>query len=79
MRRIIAAFRVSVEVASKGEIEWSRFASRTPHVVLSTTLRQVGWNNTRIVRDVEDIRNLKQQPGKDMYAVGGATLVSSLM
>jgi dihydrofolate reductase len=28
---------------------------------------------------VEDIRKLKQQPGKDMYAVGGATLVSSLM
>jgi RibD C-terminal domain len=28
---------------------------------------------------VEDIRKMKQQPGKDMYAVGGATLVSSLM
>jgi hypothetical protein len=28
---------------------------------------------------IEDIRNLKQQPGKDMHAVGGATLVSSLM
>ncbi|MGH6914042.1 MAG: dihydrofolate reductase family protein, partial [Geminicoccales bacterium] len=33
----------------------------------------------RIVRDVKDIRALKQQPGKDMHAVGGATLVSSLM
>jgi dihydrofolate reductase len=67
------------KVASKGEVEWSRFASETPHVVLSTTLRQVGWKNTRIVRDVEDIRTLKQQPGKDLYAVGGAALVSSLM
>jgi dihydrofolate reductase len=28
---------------------------------------------------MEDIRKMKQQPGKDMYAVGGATLVSSLM
>ena len=34
---------------------------------------------TRIVRDVEEIRKLKQQPGKDMHAVGGAMLVSSLM
>jgi dihydrofolate reductase len=34
---------------------------------------------TRIVRDVEEIRKLKHQPGKDIYAVGGATLVGSLM
>ncbi|HKG89936.1 MAG TPA: dihydrofolate reductase family protein [Nitrososphaeraceae archaeon] len=40
---------------------------------------QVDWKNTRVVRDMEDIRKMKQQPGKDMYAVGGATLVSSLM
>jgi dihydrofolate reductase len=32
-----------------------------------------------VARDVEDIRKLKQPPGKDMYAVGGATMVSSLM
>jgi dihydrofolate reductase len=28
---------------------------------------------------VEEIRKLKQQPGKDIYAVGGPRLVSSLM
>lgn len=28
---------------------------------------------------MEDIQKMKQQPGKDMFAVGGATLVSSLM
>jgi dihydrofolate reductase len=39
----------------------------------------VAWNNTRIVRDVDEIRKIKQQPGKDMHAVGGATLVCSLM
>jgi dihydrofolate reductase len=33
----------------------------------------------RIVRDLEDVRRLKEEPGKDMHAVGGATLVSSLM
>jgi dihydrofolate reductase len=31
------------------------------------------------VRDVEAIRELKQQPGKDMLVLGGATLVSNLM
>ena len=65
--------------ASKGEIAYARFADRTPHIVLSRTMDTVAWKTTRIVRDVEDIRKLKQQPGKDMHAVGGATLVSSLM
>lgn len=67
------------KVASPGEVEYARFADRTPHVVLSRTLSQVAWKNTRIVRDVEAIRELKQRPGKDMHAVGGATLVSGLM
>ena len=40
---------------------------------------KVAWKTTRIVRDVEEIRNMKQHSGKDIYAVGGATLVSSLM
>ena len=67
------------KVASKGEIAYARFAERTPHVVLSKTLDSVAWKNTRIVRDVEEIRRMKQQSGKDMHAVGGATLVCTLM
>lgn len=67
------------KVASKGEIAYAHFADKTPHLVLSKTLAEVAWKTSRIVRDVEEIRNMKQQPGKDMYAVGGATLVSSLM
>ena len=64
---------------TKGELAYAGFASRTPHVVLSRTLREVAWRNTRIVRDVESIRALKARPGKDMHAVGGASLVGSLI
>ena len=67
------------KVASKGESAYARLAERTPHVVLSRTLDNVAWKNTRIVRDIEEIRRTKQQPGKDMHAVGGATLIGSLM
>jgi dihydrofolate reductase len=67
------------KVASEGEIAYARFAESTPHIVLSRTLDNVAWKNTRIVRDVEEIRRMKQQPGKDMHAVGGATLIGSLM
>jgi dihydrofolate reductase len=66
-------------VPSKGEVAYARFADKTPHVVLSRTLDTVAWKTTRIVRDVADIAALKQQPGKDIHAVGGASLVSTLM
>jgi dihydrofolate reductase len=64
--------------ATKNEIAYARWADKTPHIVLSKTLDKVTWKTTRIVRDVEEIRKMKQQPGKDMHVVGGATLVSSL-
>jgi dihydrofolate reductase len=65
--------------ASAGEVEYARFAHETPHVVVSTSLDTVSWETTRIVRDLDEIRALKEQPGKDIYAVGGPRLVSSLM
>lgn len=69
----------SGKAATKQEIEYAHFADKTPHIVLSKTLDKVDWQTTRIVRDIDEIRKLKQQSGKDIYAVGGATLVSSLM
>ena len=65
--------------ATEGEIEYAEFAGRTAHIVVSSKLQTVSWKNTRIVRGLEDVRRLKEAPGKDMHAVGGATLVSSLM
>ena len=67
------------KIPTKGEVDYARFADRTPHIVLSRTMRDATWHNTRIVRDVEAIRELKAQSGKDMHAVGGAALVGSLM
>ena len=70
---------LSGKTATKNEIAYARWADKIPHVVLSKTLDKVAWKTTRIVRDLEEIRKMKQQPGKDMYVIGGATLVSSLM
>jgi dihydrofolate reductase len=67
------------KVATKGEMDYAHFADRTPHVVLSTTLDNVTWKNTRIARDIEEIRKMKHQPGKDIYAVGGATFFCALL
>ena len=43
------------------------------------TLDAVTWKPARIARDVEEINRLKQQPGKNIHAVGDAALVSSLL
>jgi dihydrofolate reductase len=64
---------------SANEVAYARFADRATHVVLATTPVPTSWHNTRVVASVEAIRALKSEPGKDMHAVGGATLVSSLM
>jgi dihydrofolate reductase len=50
---------VTGKTASKGEIEYTYFAHTTPHFVVSKTLDRVAWKNTRIVRDVEEIRKMK--------------------
>jgi dihydrofolate reductase len=51
-----------------------------PKVVFSTTLKNAGWHNTRIVHDhsTEEIRKLKQQPGKNMVIFGSSDLAVSL-
>lgn len=64
---------------TKNENAYARRADKIPHIVRSKTLDKVAWKTTRIVRDVEEIRAMKQQPGKDMLTFGGATLISSLM
>ena len=61
------------------EIEWGAFAQRTPHVVLSNSLRPSPWPNTSFIRDLDAVRALKARAGKPIYAVGGAALVSALI
>jgi dihydrofolate reductase len=64
---------------TEGEVEYARWTQRTPHYVLSTTLDRVNWESAHLVRDVSELRSLKEQPGGAIYIIGGAALVSSLM
>jgi len=61
------------------EVDYARFAMRTPHYVLSTTLPAAAWSHTRLLRNISDVHALKQQPGKDIYVVGGARTVASFI
>lgn len=66
-------------IGTENEKAYARRADKIPHIVLSKTLDKVKWKTTTIVRGVEEIRKMKQQPGRDMLALGGAALISSLM
>jgi dihydrofolate reductase len=61
------------------EVTYAHVAAETPHLVLSRRLSDTSWPTARIVRDIEEIRALRQQPGKAVYVVGGPGLVTSLI
>src|SRR3954464_7598371 len=67
------------EPPTSAEQEWARFTETRPHYVLSSTLQSATWPNTSFLRSIEEVVALKDQPGKDIYLVGGARTTSSLI
>jgi dihydrofolate reductase len=61
------------------EVDWARFAARTPHFVLSSRLSETRWPNTTFLRGLDEIAALKTKPGKDVFLVGGAYTAASLI
>src|SRR6266566_8021116 len=52
-----------------------------PKIVVSRTLDQAEWANTRLIGDdvVEELTKLKQQPGKDIVILGSSDLTVNLV
>jgi dihydrofolate reductase len=67
------------KLPSPAELEWARFAGKTPHYVLSSTLSSARWPQTSFVRGLEDVAALKRQRGRSIYLVGGARTIASLI
>ena len=64
---------------TEGELGW---LSRIPdllHYVLSTTLTESLWPNTRFLRSLAEVAALKAEPGKDLYLMGGGQIVRRLI
>lgn len=59
--------------------EFAVLIDNIPKLVFSHTLKSVGWKNARLAtRDIkEEILELKQQPGKDIF-VGSPSLIVAL-
>jgi dihydrofolate reductase len=70
---------ITGEPPTPAEREWADVIKRTPHYVLSSTLQTATWSNTKFLRSVDEVAALKQQPGKDIYLIGGAQITASLI
>ncbi len=54
--------------------------NKAEKIVFSRTLKQAGWENTRIVNGdiIAAVRQLKQTPGKDMCVLGSGSIITQL-
>jgi len=52
----------------------------SPKVIFSKTVTHINWTNARIANDiVEEVKELKKEPGKDILIYGGADIVSAFI
>lgn len=67
--------------ADKHALEHAQWVENVPKIVFSKTLNEVTWNNTRLIKDniAEEVKKLKQQPGKDLVIFGSPGLSATFM
>jgi dihydrofolate reductase len=61
--------------------EYGEWMNDYPKYVVSTTLEEVQWKNSQLIKGdiAEEIIKLKQQPGKDILVFGSCSLVQTLI
>jgi dihydrofolate reductase len=65
---------------SSDESGFADYMNNTPKYVVSTTLNDVEWNNSKLLGgDLSEVAKLKQEPGADITINGSPTLVRSLI
>lgn len=67
--------------ADKHALAHAQWVENVPKIVFSRTLTEVTWNNTQLIKDnvAEEVKKLKQQPGKDLVIFGSPGLATNLM
>ena len=67
--------------ATEDDPEVIEFMNGVKKVAVSTTLERVEWSNTTLIRDDLDanVKQLKEQPGKEIAMFGSVRLTASLL
>jgi dihydrofolate reductase len=68
------------EAAKKTDPIMFNHMNNSQKIVFSKTIKDVQWNNSKLVRDIDagEIKKLKQKPGKDITVSGSASIVQAL-
>jgi dihydrofolate reductase len=77
---LMAGYWPSKDAVSNDPVIAERM-NNLPKVVFSRTLKEAGWNNTRLVRDnpEEEVQKLKRERGMDIAVLGSSNLALSLV
>ncbi|MCB0534960.1 MAG: dihydrofolate reductase family protein [Lewinellaceae bacterium] len=77
----IAHWTKAAENPGTPEYDFARKMTDTPKVVFTKTLAQSEWPNTVLAKGAlaDEIARIKQAPGSDIIAYGGAQFVGSLV
>ncbi len=59
--------------------EFAKRFNSMPKYVVSTTLEEATWQNTTILRGLDDVAKLKEDLGGDILVAGSNTLVHSML
>jgi dihydrofolate reductase len=66
--------------SNNNELKFAKLADKTQHIVFTKGDFNPDWQNTKVSHDVKgEIASLKEQPGKNIIAWGGANFASSLI
>ncbi|MFB5198567.1 dihydrofolate reductase family protein [Neobacillus sp. KR4-4] len=67
--------------ASRHDLEHAKWLQDVKKIVISGTMDKVDWNNTMLIKDniVEEIKVLKEQPGKDLVIFGSPGAAKTLL
>jgi dihydrofolate reductase len=50
-----------------------------PKIVVSGSLERADWANSRLIRSVDEVAGIKEEPGKDIAVFGSSALTVSLL
>lgn len=66
-------------VPTTDEVRYAELANRTAHYVLSSSPGDLDWPVAQVIPELDAVQRLRQEPGGEIYVVGGPTTVAGLL
>ncbi len=64
--------------AARNDLLVAERMNNLPKAVISRTLDKAAWNNTKLIKDISEIRKIKDESGPGMAILGSGSIVSQL-